>query len=94
MFFFLAGDVFGPLEFSRRDLMALNIQRARDHGLGDYNTAREEYGLPRITNWTHINPALAAEKPEVRKKRALDMFQILFDTTRTTNTEPDFKEFV
>ena len=74
--------------------MALNIQRARDHGLGDYNTAREEYGLPRITNWTHINPALAAEKPEVRKKRALDMFQILFDTTRTTNTEPDFKEFV
>ena len=52
--------------------MALNIQRARDHGLGDYNTAREEYGLPRITNWTHINPALAAEKPEVRKKRNLD----------------------
>ena len=48
--------------------MALNIQRARDHGLGDYNTAREEYGLPRITNWTHINPALAAEKPEVRQK--------------------------
>ena len=45
--------------------MALNIQRARDHGLGDYNTAREEYKLPRITTWTEINPDLAAEKPEV-----------------------------
>jgi len=46
----LRGKVFGPLEFSRRDLMAINIQRGRDHGTPDYNTARETLGLKRISN--------------------------------------------
>ncbi len=60
-----SGDVFGPLEFSRRDLMALNIQRGRDHGLPDYNTVREAYGLDRIEKFTDINPNLAFQKPGV-----------------------------
>ncbi|XP_029667919.1 dual oxidase 2-like, partial [Formica exsecta] len=51
----LRGSLFGPLEFSRRDLMALNIQRGRDHGVPDYNSARRAYGLPEIKNVSHFN---------------------------------------
>ena len=52
----LRGSVFGPLEFSRRDLMAVNIQRGREHGLPDYNTARRNYGLKTVTCRKDINP--------------------------------------
>ena len=37
------------------DLAALNIQRGRDHGIGDYNTVRVAYGLPRLTSFAQIN---------------------------------------
>ncbi|MFM7137982.1 MAG: peroxidase family protein [Planctomycetota bacterium] len=38
------------------DLVALNIQRGRDHGLADYNTVRVAYGLPRVTSFAEITP--------------------------------------
>jgi len=45
------------------DLASLNIQRGRDHGLADYNTVREAYGLERVTGFEQItsDPALQAK---------------------------------
>ncbi|KAL4227481.1 hypothetical protein ACF0H5_012925 [Mactra antiquata] len=50
----LTESLFGPLEFSRRDLAALNIQRGRDHGVADYNTVRESYNLKRKDKWQDL----------------------------------------
>lgn len=52
----LRGKVFGPLDFSRRDLMAQNLQRARDHGLPDFNSARIAYALQPRLSFEDLNP--------------------------------------
>lgn len=38
------------------DLVAINIQRGRDHGLPDYNTVREGVGLPKRASFADITP--------------------------------------
>jgi hypothetical protein len=52
-------------------LGAIDIQRARDHGIGDYNTLREAYGLSRVTSFaeitsnTNVQRALEAVYPDI-----------------------------
>jgi hypothetical protein len=46
--------LFGPPGAGGFDLGALDIQRARDHGLADYNSMRAAYGLPRVRNFAQI----------------------------------------
>lgn len=43
--------LFGPPGAGGFDLVSLNIQRGRDHGLPDFNTVREAYGLDPVDNF-------------------------------------------
>ena len=45
------------------DLMALNVQRGRDHGIPPYHEYRKLCGLPAIRNWRQLSSIVAA--PEV-----------------------------
>ena len=46
----------------RLDLAALNIQRGRDHGVGDYNTVRGAYGLSAVEGFADITSDPAAQQ--------------------------------
>ncbi|MEO9592612.1 peroxidase family protein [Rhodopirellula bahusiensis] len=50
----LRNFLFGPPGAGGLDLVAMNIQRGRDHGLSDYNAAREAYGLARVETFDQI----------------------------------------
>lgn len=50
----LRNFLFGPPGAGGLDLVALNIQRGRDHGLSDYNTTREAYGLEAAESFADI----------------------------------------
>ncbi|MEO0715818.1 MAG: peroxidase family protein [Planctomycetota bacterium] len=55
--------LFGAPGAGGLDLLSMNIQRGRDHGLADYNTLRQDFGLAPITNFAEItsDPTLAAQ---------------------------------
>lgn len=59
------GKYYGPLHYSRHDLVSMTIMRGRDYGLPDYNSVRAEIGLQRIAQFADINPWLNATQPEV-----------------------------
>ncbi|KLU07439.1 Peroxinectin [Rhodopirellula islandica] len=50
----LRNFLFGPPGAGGLDLIAMNIQRGRDHGLSDYNATREAYGLSRVESFGQI----------------------------------------
>ncbi|OYP33908.1 peroxidase family protein [Rhodopirellula sp. MGV] len=58
----LRNFLFGPPGAGGLDLVSLNIQRGRDHGLDDYNSVRVACGLPPVATFAQItsDPDLAA----------------------------------
>jgi peroxidase len=53
------------------DLMARDVERARDHGIGTYNQVRVAYGLPAVTSFTQITgDATIQEKLNATKLQA------------------------
>lgn len=54
--------LFGPPGSGGFDLAALNIQRGRDHGIADYNTVREAYGLPRVASFAEITSDVQVQR--------------------------------
>ncbi|KAJ8252397.1 hypothetical protein COCON_G00217090 [Conger conger] len=57
--------MYGPLRFSRSDLVALTIQRGRDSGLPSYNQARIAFNLEPVSTWEHINSHLNRTNPKL-----------------------------
>jgi hypothetical protein len=49
-----------------QDLIARDIQRARDDGIGTYNQVREAYGLPAVTSFAQITSNVQVQE-ELRK---------------------------
>lgn len=46
--------LFGPPGAGGLDLVSLNLQRGRDHGIADYNTMRQDFGLPAVADFSDI----------------------------------------
>uniref|UniRef100_A0A1I8BWQ4 NAD(P)H oxidase (H2O2-forming) n=1 Tax=Meloidogyne hapla TaxID=6305 RepID=A0A1I8BWQ4_MELHA len=61
--------IFGPMHFTRLDVVSTSIMRARDNGLPGYNQLRKAYKL-KPKDWTTINPKLNETNPEKIKKLA------------------------
>ncbi|CDR18904.1 unnamed protein product, partial [Oncorhynchus mykiss] len=57
--------MYGPLRFSRSDLVALTVQRGRDFGLPSYNQVREGLGLVPVERWGDVNPQLNTTNPQL-----------------------------
>jgi hypothetical protein len=58
--------LFGNGGLGGQDLMALDVQRGRDHGIPSYNALRAAMGLPAVTSFAQItsNPAVQKELEE------------------------------
>ncbi|KAF7658751.1 hypothetical protein LDENG_00008450 [Lucifuga dentata] len=62
--------MYGPLRFTRSDLVALTIQRGRDFGLPSYTEVRQALDLPPVKTFEDINPELNSTNPQLLREIA------------------------
>lgn len=54
--------LFGNFGAGGQDLVALDVQRGRDHGIPDYNALRVDLGLPAVTSFAQITSNSTVQK--------------------------------
>ena len=52
----------GGLQDNGQDLIARDVERARDDGIGSYNQVREAYGLPPVTSFAQITSNVTVQQ--------------------------------
>uniref|UniRef100_UPI0037E74494 dual oxidase 1 n=1 Tax=Semicossyphus pulcher TaxID=241346 RepID=UPI0037E74494 len=57
--------MYGPMRFSRTDLVAMTVQRGRDFGLRGYTEVRHALDLPPVKTFEDINPELNSTNPKL-----------------------------
>ncbi|KAL6106580.1 duox2 [Pungitius sinensis] len=57
--------MYGPMRFSRTDLVAITIQRGRDFGLRSYTEVRKALDLPPVETFQDINHKLNSTNPQL-----------------------------
>lgn len=58
--------MYGPLRFTRTDLVAVTVQRGRDFGLRSYTDIRDALDLPPVETFEDLNPELSSSNPKVK----------------------------
>lgn len=58
--------MYGPLRFTRTDLVAVTVQRGRDFGLRSYADVRDALDLPPVETFEDLNPELSSSNPKVK----------------------------
>ncbi|XP_037624041.1 dual oxidase 1 [Sebastes umbrosus] len=57
--------MYGPMRFSRSDLVAMTIQRGRDFGLRSYNEVRKALDMQPVETFEDINPEITSTNPQL-----------------------------
>jgi len=68
----------GSKQRPSQDLIAIDLRRARDHGILKYNDMREVYGLPRVKDWADFESLDIDD--EVDRKELVRSLQFLYAT--------------
>lgn len=58
--------MYGPLRFTRTDLVAVTVQRGRDFGLRSYADVRDALDLPPVETFEDLNPELSSSNTKVK----------------------------